>query len=122
MSTGASPIPKRRQFVLILNYIEKYEDIKAYLTGLATNIYFIAWVETDPLTGCERIHVYTQFRDSVKLSIKKIYWADIEACKGSQQKVDKQIRECGKILDEIGKMRKVGGIGAQMRRQEVLKQ
>lgn len=77
---------KSRNFILTVNEksLEHYEDIKNYITGLKTNIYYLC---------CEHIgqenkhyHIYCQFNNPVCLSVKRLYGAHIETSFGSAQK------------------------------------
>lgn len=88
MSSSDETVPKRKQFMLILHNIEKYEDIKAYLIGLKSNNYFIAVQEYSLALGHECIYIYVQFRNAIRLSIHKICGADIFVCKDSPQNID----------------------------------
>lgn len=72
-----------RNFQITLNQIDKYNDIKDYLTNLKTFYYLISCKETAPTTGHEHIHIYTHFNKPIKLSIKKLKGAHLEKCKGT---------------------------------------
>lgn len=93
---------RARSFQLTINQIEKFENIKNYLTGLKTLDYIIACKETAPTTGHEHIHVYAHFRESRNISIKKCCGAHIEICKGSPQQNIAYIRKDGNIIFEQG--------------------
>lgn len=97
--------PKARHFQLTLNEIEKYDQLKSYLTGLKTNNYFISCKETAPTTGHEHIHIYAQFTQSIALGITKLCGAHVEICRGTPQQNVDYIKKDGAILDEIGEVR-----------------
>ena len=101
---------RARHFQLTLNEIDKYNDLKTYLTTLKTNNYFISCEELAPTTGHKHIHIYAQFTQTIKLSIKKTCGAHIEICRGTPQQNYEYITKDGNIIDEIGTMRKTGNI------------
>lgn len=101
-------LPKARDWQLTLNEVDKYNDLKGYLTGLKSNNYYIACKEIAPTTGHEHIHIYVQFTNSISLSIKKTCGAHIEKCRGTPQQNVEYIKKDGNILDEIGTVRKSG--------------
>lgn len=77
--------PKSRNYILTVNEksLNDYENIKNYILGLKSNIYYLC---------CEHIgqenkhyHIYCQFSNSIALSIKKLYGAHIEISFGSAQ-------------------------------------
>lgn len=114
MATDASgntkPLGKAKCFQLTLNQPERYEELKSYITGLKLNNYFIACKEIAPSTGHEHIHIYAQFSNAIKLSLKKTCGAHIEACRGTPQQNVDYIKKEDNILDEIGTYRKWGGL------------
>lgn len=83
-NTNSTP-SKQKAYVLTINEksLEHYQDIKGYLTGLKTNTYYLC---------CEHVgqenkhyHVYVQFSNAIKLSIKKLHGAHVEKAFGSAQ-------------------------------------
>lgn len=96
---------RARHFQLTLNEVERYEDLKLYLTSLKNNNYFISCKEIAPTTGHEHIHIYVQFTDNQRLGISKLQGAHIEVCRGTPQKNVEYIKKDGNILDEIGTVR-----------------
>ena len=78
-------LPKARDWQLTLNEIDRYEELKGYITGLKSNNYFIACKEKAPTTGHEHIHIYAQFTSGISLSLKKTCGAHIEKCRGTPQ-------------------------------------
>lgn len=104
---------KKRMFQLTLNceisndrdYCEgelmnKYVELKKYLTSLKFN-YLISCIEKNT-NNYSHIHIFIQFDNPHKLSIKKCKGAHIEYCKGSVNDNIKYIKKDGNILDEIG--------------------
>ena len=98
-----------------LNEVDRYDDLRNYLTGLKTNTYLISCKENAPTTGHQHIHIYVQFSNLIKLSIKKCCGAHIEACRGTPQDNVNYIRKDGIILDEIGECRSWGGMPKTVR-------
>ena len=119
LSSGNTIQTKKANFILTVNEasLPHYEDIKAYITGLKSNNYYL-WCEH---LGQENkhYHIYCQFKSSLKLSIKKLYGAHIEASYGSAQQNIAYLRcedDKHKALgiksiqiDEIGTARLTGG-------------
>lgn len=97
-----------RNFQLTLNECERYEALKAYLTSLKSNNYFIACKEKAPTTGHEHVHVYVQFDHSIRLAVSKTQGAHIEKCFGSPQQNIDYVKKDGDVLDEIGTVRLAG--------------
>ena len=100
--------PRARHFQITLNQIEKYLHVKNYLMGLKNLNYFISCKEVAPSTGHEHIHIYVQFSDAQKLSIKKLEGAHVESCKGTPQQNQEYIKKDGNIIDEWGDCRNSG--------------
>jgi hypothetical protein len=104
-----------KAYLLTLNQPEYYEKVKNYLYGLESLNYFISTLEKAPETGHEHIHIYAQFKQSIKLSLKKLCGAHVDKCYGSpQQNVDyihkvKEPEKKGTILDEWGELKLKGG-------------
>ena len=98
-----------KAFQLTLNQVECFDELRAYLLGLKSMNYVIACKEKAPATGHEHIHVYVQFMDSVKMSIKKLCGAHVEKCKGSAQQNIAYIKKDGDVIYEHGEARLKGG-------------
>ena len=109
-NTKQTQVPKARHWQLTLNEVDKYETLRDYLTGLKTNTYLISCQETAPTTGHQHIHIYVQFANAIRLSIKKCCNAHIEACRGTPQDNVNYIKKDGTILDEMGEFRSWGGM------------
>lgn len=107
-NTNPSPSAKSRNFQITLNEVERWEKLKAYLSGRKLLNYAIACKEIAPSTGHEHIHCYIQFNNSTQLAISKIEGAHIEVCKGSPQQNVEYIRKDGDIIWETGKLRLTG--------------
>lgn len=101
---------KARRFQLTLNEVEKYDELKKYLTSLESMTYLISCKEIAPTTWHEHIHIFVCFKNAIKLSLKKCEGAHIEYCKGSVQQNIDYVKKDGKIIDEIGEVpRERGG-------------
>ena len=98
-----------KAFQLTLNEIEYFGEVRDYLLGLKQFQYIIACKEKAPSTGHEHIHIYVQFKDSVKLSMKKLKGGHLEKCRGSPQQNKAYIEKDGDIIYEKGEMKKKGG-------------
>lgn len=109
-NTTASALRKAKHFQLTLNQPDRYEELKAYITGLKTNTYYLACRENAPTTDHKHIHIYAQFNNAIRLSIKKCCGAHIEACNGTPQDNVVYLKKEGDIIEEIGTCRKWGGL------------
>lgn len=99
-----------RHFQLTLNTIDKYEELRDYLTKYSTLKYLISCIETAPTTGHEHIHIYVQYTQPKILNSKNLYGAHIETCIGTPKQNRDYIVKDGNILDEIGEFKTNGGI------------
>lgn len=100
-----SVVLRARAFLITLNEVYKYEDLKAVIRKLKSCDYFLSAKELAPTTGHEHIHIYIHFESSYKLS-KKImsFGAHIDICNyGTPQDIINYVKKDGEILDEIGK-------------------
>lgn len=98
-----------KAFQLTLNQVEYFDELRGYLLGLKSLNYMIACKEEAPTTGHEHIHVYAQFMDSVKMSMKKLCGAHVEKCRGSAQQNIAYIKKDGNVIFEHGEARFKGG-------------
>lgn len=104
-----------KSFLITLNQVDLYDKVHNYLLGLKTLNYYIATREIAPETGHPHIHIYCQFTNSVKLSLKKLCNAHIDKCYGSpQQNIDyinkvHEPEKKGEVFDEWGEVRLKGG-------------
>ncbi|QXF14474.1 replication-associated protein [Porcine associated circular DNA virus-10] len=95
---------RARSFLLTLNEIEKYEDLKNEFQKLKSCDYFISCKEIAPTTGHEHIHIYAHFSSQYKISKRILnYHSHIDICRGTPQQNIAYIRKDGNILDTWGK-------------------
>ena len=105
-----------KNFMLTLNQVELFDELKEYLTHFELFNYGIATLEKAPSTGHEHIHVYCQYKDKVKLNKTKTCNARIDKCKGSAQqninyiKKVKEPEKRGTIIWEQGTPKFKGGL------------
>lgn len=92
---------KARAYQLTLNEPERYEELVNALTGYKSLKYLISCKETAPTTGHEHIHIYVNFRNMIKLTVKKTCGAHIEVCRGTPKQNIAYI-EKGEVIEEIG--------------------
>lgn len=88
-------------FQLTQNDMEAAGDLLNYLRSLNPN-YLVACREKAPSTGHEHMHVYVQFPNARRLSMKKLAGAHIEVCKGSPKQNIAYIKKDGDIIAEEG--------------------
>ena len=94
---------KFRNVQFTLNEIEKWNDLRLYLTSLKNLQYIIAGKEKAPTTGHEHIHCYCQFRKPQTISFSKMQGAHSEECKGSAQENIGYVKKPGaEIIFEDG--------------------
>ena len=91
-------------FQLTVNEEDVFDDVLSYLRGLCPN-YLIACKEKAPTTGHVHFHVYVQFPNARRLSMKKLCGAHIEVCRGSPEQNIKYIKKDGDIVCEEGSPR-----------------
>lgn len=102
-SGNTTPSLRARSFLLTLNEIDKYEDLKNEFQKLKSCDYFISCKEIAPTTGHEHIHIYAHFSSSYKISKRILnYHSHIDICKGTPQQNIAYIRKDGNILDTWG--------------------
>ena len=106
-STGNT---KCRRFQLTLHALEKYDELKTYLTSFTSLTYYLAAQEVGEKNERDHIHIYVCFKNSIKLSIKKLCTAHVEKCRGNHSQNIDYLMKQGNIIDEIGeKPRERGG-------------
>nr|BDF97693.1 replication-associated protein [Cressdnaviricota sp.] len=119
---------KRRDWFLTVNEssIDYYEEIENYFLNLKSLTYYIC-VEH---IGSENkhYHIFAQFNNSIKLSLKKLHGCHVEALRGTPQEAltyikcedDKHIKNgiTYKLIYEYGELRKHG---KSMTAKEVMK-
>lgn len=96
-------------FLLTLNEIEKYEELKDALCSYSTLKYFISCIETAPTTGHKHIHIFVKFSQLKTLWAKKLCNANIIRCNHLEEAIN-YVKKDGDILDELGEIRQRGGI------------
>lgn len=97
---------RARSFLLTLNEIEKYNDLKDTILKLKSCDYFLSSKELAPTTNHEHIHIYIHFESNYKLSKKILsFGAHVDICNyGSPKQVINYVKKDGDILDEIGEI------------------
>lgn len=95
-------------FQLTCNEIDKLGEVLEYLRSLKPN-YLLAAKEEAPTTGHKHAHIYAQFVNARRLSIKKLAGAHVEKCFGSPQQNVDYVKKGGDIVAEEGELRKKGG-------------
>ena len=108
-NTVGTTSAKFRAYQLTLNEVDKYNELKNYLTNLKSMDYLISCHEIAPTTGHNHLHSYVHFTNARKLSMKKCQGAHIEGCKGTPQQNINYIRKDGVIIDELGNEPHQGG-------------
>lgn len=102
MASQGSGNTKCRAFLITLNEVEKYNNLKQYLLSLKTLDYLLSAEELAPTTGHCHIHIYCHFKNMIKLSLKKMCGAHIDGCRGTPKQCIEYVKKDGKIIDEIG--------------------
>ena len=107
---------KGRNFLITLNEIEYFTEVKDYLRSLKNFNYAIACKEKAPTTGHIHSHIYCQFSCSTTLSKNKMKGAHIDKTRGTTQeninyvkKVDDPDKR-GEIIWEEGTPKYKGGL------------
>ena len=104
-------LKKAKHWQFTLNDVSKWKDLEKYIMGLETLNYAVASKEIAPKTGHEHIHLYCQFENAFKPSIKKLCGAHIERCFGSPKENDDYVRKVndpdkrGEIILTYGELR-----------------
>lgn len=105
-----------RNFLFTLNQVEKFDELKEYITHFTPFNYGIACLEKAPSTGHEHIHLYCQFSSVVTLSGNRLCGARIDICRGSAQQNIRYIKKedepdkRGEIIWEEGTPKYKGGM------------
>lgn len=98
-----------KMFLLTLNQIEKYDELKKFLCQYSTLKYFISCKENAPTTGHEHIHIFLKFSQNKTLWAKKLFNVNIQRCDYLQESIN-YVKKDGNIIDEIGEIRQQGGV------------
>ena len=88
-------------FQITVNEIDTLSDVLSYLRGLSPN-YMVAARETAPTTGHKHAHIYVQFPNTRRLSLKKLCGAHVEKCFASPEQNIKYVKKDGDIVCEEG--------------------
>lgn len=97
-----------KAFLLTLNEYEKLGEVLEYLRRLNPN-YLLAAKEEAPSTGHIHAHIYIQFPNARRLSIKKLLGCHVDKCRGSPQQNEAYVKKDGEIITEEGEIKKKGG-------------
>lgn len=102
MKEVAKSSKSAKGFQLTCNEIDKLGDVLSYLRGLSPN-YLLAGKEEAPSTGHKHAHIYVQFPNARRLSLKKLLGAHVEKCFGSPEQNMKYVKKEGaEIVCEEG--------------------
>lgn len=93
---------RARRFMMEINQLEKYEQIKKNLMSRRTFRYLVSGKEVAPETGKEHIHLYVEFKQSTVLTPKTLCNCHADVVKSKDQAIDYCTKDC-EIVDEIGK-------------------
>ena len=92
MSVAKTNTPVARCFQLTINAIDTAGDVLNYLRKCSPN-YLLAGREKAPTTGHVHMHVYVQFPNPRRLSLKKLLGAHVEKTRGSTEQNIKYIKK-----------------------------
>lgn len=104
-----------RNIQITLNEVEKWDELRDYIQSLKSFQYGLATLEKAPTTGHKHIHFYVQFKEAIKIPVKKLLGAHVEKCRGSAQenieyiRKTKQPEKAGEIIFEKGEPKLKGG-------------
>lgn len=98
----------KKAFLITCNEEEKFGDVISYIRSLSPN-YFVASKEKAPTTGHIHMHLYCQFLNARRLSMKKLLGSHLDCCNGSCQQNMDYVKKYGDILVEEGTPRLKGG-------------
>lgn len=76
---------RSRNFLLTLNEIDFFMELKEYMQHYSTFQYGIACKEKAPKTGHLHIHMYCQYNNAVTIKKDKLHGAHVDKCRGSSQ-------------------------------------
>lgn len=92
MTDAKTNTKSAKNFQLTINAIDTAGDVLTYLRKLTPN-YLLAGREKAPTTGHVHMHVYVQFPNNRRLSLKKLCGAHVEKCMGSPEQNIKYIKK-----------------------------
>lgn len=102
MKDVAKATKSAKGFQLTCNEIDKLGELLDYLRGLKPN-YLLAAKEEAPTTGHKHAHIYVQFPNARRLSLKKLAGAHAEKCFGSPEQNISYVKKDGaEIVAEEG--------------------
>ena len=101
MEDVAKKCKAAKGFQITVNEIDTLSDVLSYLRGLSPN-YLVAARESAPTTGHKHAHIYVQFPNARRLSLKKLCGAHVEKCLGSPEQNIKYVKKDGDIVCEEG--------------------
>lgn len=102
MKSVAKCTKSAKGFQLTCNEIDKLGDVLSYLRSLSPN-YLLAAKEEAPTTGHKHAHIYVQFPNARRLSLKKLEGAHAEKCFGSPEQNISYVKKDGaEIVAEEG--------------------
>lgn len=104
MKDVAKSCKAAKGFQITVNEEDVFGDVLSYLRGLCPN-YLIACKEKAPTTGHVHFHVYVQFPNTRRLSLKKLCGSHVEKCLGSPEQNIKYIKKDGDVIVEEGSPR-----------------
>lgn len=107
MNRVADKTKNSTSFLLTLNQIERFENLKAYLLSLQSLKYAIAGKERAPTTGHVHIHIFVQFSQSIRLSIRRLEGCHVDKCFGTPQENRRYVSK-GDVIWEHGEMKRKG--------------
>ena len=98
---------KSTSFLLTLNQPDRFETLKTYLLSLQSLKYAIAGRERAPTTGHFHVHIFVQFTNSIRLSLRRIEGAHIDKTYGTPQQNRRYVKK-GEVIWEYGEMKRKG--------------
>lgn len=99
---------KSSSFLITLNQVENFDELKKYLKSLHSFQYAIAGKEKAPTTGHLHIHIFIQFSQGIRLSLNKLLGAHVDKCFGSTDQNVAYVKKGGDIIWEEGDLRNKG--------------
>lgn len=105
---GVSNVSKTStSFLLTLNQPDRFETLKAYLLSLHSLKYAIAGRERAPSTGRLHIHIFVQFSQSIRLSLRRLEGSHVDKTYGTPQQNRRYVKK-GEVIWEHGEMKRKG--------------
>jgi len=98
-----------KYFLLTLNQVDKWEELKNALVCFSTLLYIVASKEKAPTTGHEHIHVFLRFKQDKTLWAWKLFNVNMVLCDYPDKAVE-YVKKDGDIIYEEGQNRHQGGL------------